>query len=158
MLGHRVIRREVGVTLGCRRRKTCFGRNGVSGKPCSVTNRKLDQVSKPECSLQPQTTMPQPGNPKLLLHSYDSASSTWMRSPGRPSRLTISAPPIYTSDPEHSVTSRMLYPHSPNGLNTRFKSRMVCQSADDNTHRGDHFPQADFPLPIWPTSSKPRLR
>jgi hypothetical protein len=26
----------------------------------SVTDRKLDQVSKPECSLQPLTTMPQP--------------------------------------------------------------------------------------------------
>ena len=37
----------------------------------SVTNRKLDQVSKPECSLQPLTTMPQPGNPNVVLHFYD---------------------------------------------------------------------------------------
>jgi len=48
----------------------------------SVTHRMVDQVSKPECSpLRPLTTMPQPGNPNVVLHFYDIACWLWTRSP-----------------------------------------------------------------------------
>jgi hypothetical protein len=60
-----------------------------------VMNRKLDQVSKSECSLQPLTTMPQPGNPNVLLHFYDSAGLTLDTFPRRTSSSTTSAPAIY---------------------------------------------------------------
>jgi hypothetical protein len=31
----------------------------------------------------------------------------------------------------------------PNGLNTRFESRMVREGADDDAKRGDYFPKTD---------------